>query len=299
MTLGQVFISHSSKDKSFVEKLVADLSVNAIPVWYDKLDLGVGESVPGRINDGIAKSRYFLIVLSPAALNSPWVREELNAGLMKQVSLGGTFVIPVLYEDCEVPPLLAHRRYADFRKDYATGLSDLLLVWGKDMEACTVTGRNSVFPWPDPDQSDAEFVYLHSTRFDKFFRVGCSLSWTAKAMLDYLIASRALPYGIDQPEIGMRWSFSYGVLFNKKSIPLSTKLSDAGVVLGSILQLAIYGTYEDVAENELKSMWDGSKMYEVGGALRREQQLRAVIAARGPLTRERLRTLSNRCFSHV
>lgn len=45
MPLGQVFISHSSQDKPFVEKLVADLSVNAIPVWYDKLDLGVGESV--------------------------------------------------------------------------------------------------------------------------------------------------------------------------------------------------------------------------------------------------------------
>ena len=84
---------------------------------------------------------------------------------MKQVTFGGVFVIPVLYKDVEVPPLLAHRRYADFRSDYMTGLSDLLAVWGKDTQACSATGRSEVFPWPDPDQSDAEFVYLHSTRF--------------------------------------------------------------------------------------------------------------------------------------
>lgn len=85
--------------------------------------------------------------------------------MMKQVTFGGVFVIPVLYKDVEVPPLLAHRRYADFRSDYMTGLSDLLAVWGKDTQACSATGRSEVFPWPEPDQSDAEFVYLHSTRF--------------------------------------------------------------------------------------------------------------------------------------
>jgi hypothetical protein len=299
MSLGQVFVSHSSQDKAFVEKLVADLTAHAIPVWYDKLDLGVGESVPGRINDGLTKSRYFLIVLSPAALASAWVREELNAGLMKQVTLGGTFVIPVLYKDCEVPPLLAHRRYADFRSDYTMGLSDLLAVWGKDTQACSATGRSEVFPWPDPEQADIEFVYLHSTRFDKFFRVGCSLTWTANAMLDYLIASRSLPYHMEQPELGMKWRFSYRLVFNKKVVRLSTKLIDAGIALGSVLQLSINGTYEDVFQKELKSMWDGSKMYDVMEAMRREQQLKAAIAARGPLTKERLREFSNRCFSHV
>jgi len=40
-----MFVSHSSRDKTFVEKLVADLSGNGIPLWYDKLDLGVGDSV--------------------------------------------------------------------------------------------------------------------------------------------------------------------------------------------------------------------------------------------------------------
>lgn len=299
MNLGPVFISHSSQDKPFVERLVGDLSANAIPVWYDKLDLGVGDSVPGRINYGLSKSRYFLIVLSPDAIDSMWVREELNAGLMKQVALGGTFVIPVLYRDCEVPLLLAHRRYADFRNEYTAGLSDLLKVWGKDVQACSVTGRDEVFPWPDPDQPDDDFVYLHSTRFDKFFRVGCSLSWTANAMLDYLIDSRSLPYHMEQPELGMKWSFSYKLVFKETAVPLSTKLLDAGIALGSVLQLSINGTFEDVFQKELKSMWDGSKMYEITGAMQREQQLKDAIAERGPLTKHRLRDFANRCFPHL
>jgi len=299
MSIGQVFVSHSSYDKPFVEQLVNDLAANSIPVWYDKLDLGVGDSVPGSINAGIAKCRYFLIVLSSAALASAWVREELNAGLMKQVTLGGKFLIPVLYKDCELPPLLAHRRFADFRADYDSGLAALLAVWGMDSKACAATGRSEVLPWPDPEQPDQEFFYLHSTRFDKFFRVGCLLSWTADFTLDYLIATRKLPYLMEQPDLGMKWSFSYKLLFKDKGLSLSQKLSDAGVEIGSVLQLSISGTYEDTYTKELKSMWDGSKMYEVMGAMRREQELNAAIAARGQLTQERLREFSNRCFSHV
>lgn len=299
MSIGKVFISHSSKDKAFVDRLVSDLASHSIPVWFDKLDLPVGASVPGSINEGIAQSRYFLIVLSPAAVESTWVREELNASLMKQVTLGGTFILPVLFQDCAVPPLLAHRRYADFRSDYTEGLQALLAVWGKDSEACTSVGRTEVIPWPDPDQPGEDFVYLHSERFDKFFRVACSLAWTADRMLDYLIASRSLPYRVEQPDLGMRWSFSYKLVLDKTAISLSSTLEAAGATLGSVLRLLINGTYEDVFEKELKSMWDGSKMYEVMGAMRREQELKAAIASRGTLTRERLRELSNKCFSHV
>ena len=59
------------------------------------------------------------------------------------------------------------------------------------------------------------------------------------------------------------------------------------------------GTYEDVSQKELETMWDGSRMYEAMGAMQREQQLKVAIAARGPLTKEQLRDSSNRCFSHV
>src|SRR4051812_26450408 len=75
--IGKVFVSHSSTDKPFVDRLVADLMRHAIPVWYDKFDLNVGDSVPGSLNEALGSAKYFAIVLSRAAVESSWVREEL------------------------------------------------------------------------------------------------------------------------------------------------------------------------------------------------------------------------------
>jgi len=47
-----------------VDRLVSDLAAHAIPVWYDKLDVRLGDSIPGKINSGISEAKYFLIVLS-------------------------------------------------------------------------------------------------------------------------------------------------------------------------------------------------------------------------------------------
>ncbi len=63
---GKVFVSHASADKPFVDRLVADLATRGISVWYDKLDLRLGESIPGSINTGLLESKYFAIVLSKA-----------------------------------------------------------------------------------------------------------------------------------------------------------------------------------------------------------------------------------------
>jgi hypothetical protein len=47
---GKIFISHADKDKNFVDHLVSDLAAHGIPVWYDKLDVRLGDSIPGKIN---------------------------------------------------------------------------------------------------------------------------------------------------------------------------------------------------------------------------------------------------------
>lgn len=297
--IGKVFISHSSSDKSFVDRLVADLALREIPVWYDKFDLRVGDSITGGINEGLAQAKYFLIVLSKSSLLSRWVKEELNAALMQQVSTDGTFLLPVLIEDCEVPPLLHHRRYADFRSDYDHGLGELLSVWGKDREASLIADNKPLYPWPDIDTSSPDFVYLYSTRFDKFFRMDWDLSATANRTIEYIVNTLKLPWNQTVPQLGMKWSFSYKLIFNDQGIGLSKSLHEAGVSSGCVLKIGINGTYEDIWEKELKEMWDGTKMYEMGGALRHEAQLKENIQRRGQLTSTRLREISNACFSHV
>ena len=42
-----IFLSHTSIDKPFVEKLARDLQRLGISVWYDKYEIKVGESLSG------------------------------------------------------------------------------------------------------------------------------------------------------------------------------------------------------------------------------------------------------------
>lgn len=298
--VGKVFVSHASADKPFVDRLVADLAARSIPVWYDKLDLRIGESVPGAINAGLSASKYFAIVLSKASVASEWVGEELNAALMTQVAKGGTFILPLLLEDCAIPPLLAHRKYADFRTDYSKALTELLSLWGKDAAACVAASKTAVHPWPDIEMSDDEFVYLHSTRFDKFFRMSCSLDWTANRTVDYLTETLALPWNIEVNAVGMKWSFSYGLRLDGKSISLDTRLRDAGITVGSVVQIGISGVYEDLYEKELKDAFSSDKVYfETIDRMQREQWLREQVAARRLLTKSKLKEIADSCFSHI
>ena len=298
--IGKVFVSHSSADKPFVDRLVVDLRRHSIAVWYDKFDLNIGDSVPGSLNQALADAKYFAIVLSKAAVASSWVREELNAALMKQVAFGGTFILPLLIEDCDVPPLLAHRRHADFRRDYDGALSELLALWGLDASACASVQRSTVCSWPDTDISDAEFVYLHSTRFDKFFRMSCSLDWTADRTIDYLINTLKLPWNAEVPELGMKWSFRYGLHLDEKGIGLDTSLRQAGAKIGSVLKINISGVYQDLYEKELKDAFGSGKFYLMTPELmRREQWLREQVASRKLLSRDQLKDIADSCFSHV
>jgi len=144
-------------------------------------------------------------------------------------------------------------------------VEDLLDVWGRDRDAASVLKGKPLYPWPDVAAPDQEFVYLHSTRFDKFFRMSCDLSKTADWVMDYMVDTLRLPWTQHIPQLGMKWSFSYRLIFDEKSIGLSTPLRQAGVSLGSVLKLGINGTYEDLWEKELKDLWAGTKMYEISG----------------------------------
>lgn len=44
----KAFVSHSSKDKPIVDKIVADLESNGVSVWYDKFEIRAGDDKIGR-----------------------------------------------------------------------------------------------------------------------------------------------------------------------------------------------------------------------------------------------------------
>jgi hypothetical protein len=136
-----IFLSHTSIDKPFVERLAVDLSRVGVKAWFDKWEIKVGDSLTWKIESGIKESEYLAIILSPEALASEWVKIELTSALIKQIQLKKIFVLPILYRNCDVPLFLADKRYANFTQDYDYGLRELLGALNID-ESNAVSQKN-------------------------------------------------------------------------------------------------------------------------------------------------------------
>lgn len=134
----KVFISYSSVDRPFAERIVADFKRHGIHVWYDAWEMKVGDSLTRKIQDGIQESSYLAIVLSPNSVKSRWVRVELQAALNKEIERDSVFVLPILYKKCDLPAFLSDKIYADFSSDYHKGFQQLLLSLGRSVASATV-----------------------------------------------------------------------------------------------------------------------------------------------------------------
>ncbi|MEM6645436.1 MAG: toll/interleukin-1 receptor domain-containing protein [Bacteroidota bacterium] len=102
----QTFVSYASEDLKRVRRFVADLRIGGIDVWFDKDQLKPG-SWRKQIEREIAKSRYFIICLSKAALRKTgdepgFQEEELHQAyqIAQQQSPQSFTIIPVRLERC-------------------------------------------------------------------------------------------------------------------------------------------------------------------------------------------------------
>jgi hypothetical protein len=121
-TKPRVFISHTSKDKPFVEQLAWSLRRFRIDVWYDEWEIAVGDSIVEKIFAGLDASDTLIVVMSPESVTSRWVNEELSVAVMRRLSEASIRILPVLIETCDIPTALRHIRYADFRDNHEEGL---------------------------------------------------------------------------------------------------------------------------------------------------------------------------------
>lgn len=125
-----IFISHSSVDKKYARKLFNELNRVGVKVWLDEREIKVGEDIISNIERGLRESDYLAIILTSNSISSRWVKEELNSFRMRQIKEGITKVLPLLFEECELPPLLISKKWADFRYNFDDGFRDLLYTLG-------------------------------------------------------------------------------------------------------------------------------------------------------------------------
>jgi sulfatase modifying factor 1 len=121
----QVFISHATAaDGAFAQRLAGDLRRLGVKVWIAPESIRSGEEWVDAIERGLGESSHIIIVLTPAALVSPWVRKETNVAIALERQ-GRIRVIPLHVEPCEVPLLLSSYQMISFRRNYDAGLSRL------------------------------------------------------------------------------------------------------------------------------------------------------------------------------
>lgn len=118
-----VFISHASEDKDTVAKPLAQILEGfGLSVWLDENELSIGDSLIDSINNGIANSKYAVIILSHSFLTKKWPKSELNA-FFSQEKLNHKKILPVWHkithdEVSELSPLMLDRLYVSTDKGF-------------------------------------------------------------------------------------------------------------------------------------------------------------------------------------
>ena len=121
-----IFISHSSFDKPKAEQLAKELEAQGYQVWLDTREVLVGHNIVGEVYKGITNSRFMVVLLSKAACESKWVKEEFTSARMTEIEKSQVVILPAKIEDCEVPAPLKGKKYADFTKEWSIGFQELI-----------------------------------------------------------------------------------------------------------------------------------------------------------------------------
>ncbi len=105
----KVFISHGQDTLPFCQEIVRGLKVQNMDVWYDENNLNMGH-IMEKIEQELMGRQHFVLILSPQAVDSQWVRQEYAAALdLLRTGDLKTF-IPVLALSCDIPLFIKNFR---------------------------------------------------------------------------------------------------------------------------------------------------------------------------------------------
>ena len=93
-----MFISHAAEDKDAIVRRLANSLVSLeLRVWYDEFTLRIGDSIRRKIDAGLARSRFGVVVISPAFLKKNWPQYELD-GLVTREMNGDQMILPLWHQ---------------------------------------------------------------------------------------------------------------------------------------------------------------------------------------------------------
>ena len=112
-----VFLSHASEDTAWCEALAERLRNQGVRVWFDRWELQPGDHLLARVNDGLEQSRKTVAVWSASYFRDDkvWTLAEGFSQQHSDVLARERPLIPLLIEECTIPPTFRNILFIDFR----------------------------------------------------------------------------------------------------------------------------------------------------------------------------------------
>lgn len=93
------FLSYSSKDQDFVERLYADLQARGVRCWFAPHDMHIGDQIRPSIDESIRLYDKLLLILSEHSVASQWVEHEVETALGKELEGKPNVLFPIRLDE--------------------------------------------------------------------------------------------------------------------------------------------------------------------------------------------------------
>ena len=92
------FISHASEDKAEIARpLYEALTAHGLEVWFDEAELRIGDSLRRKIDQGLARSAFGVVIFSEAFFAKGWPQYELD-GIVTRSVAGEQNLLPIWHK---------------------------------------------------------------------------------------------------------------------------------------------------------------------------------------------------------
>ena len=138
----KVFLCHARADKQKVRELYRYLRRRGIRPWFDEIDLVGGQDWQVEIPKALATSDAIIICLTKNSVDKEgYIQKEIKFALDKALEMpeGRIFLIPVRFEECEVPFSLSRYQWVDLFDEVGyTRMMKALKFRASQLERATV-----------------------------------------------------------------------------------------------------------------------------------------------------------------
>ena len=111
-----IFLSHSSLDNDFTDKLHSLLEQAGFNVWYDEKKMISNSHILTDLPKYIGNSEAFIVILSKNSCGSSWVQDEYGYARELYDKKELKAIIPVVIDDCEIPGFYNNYKWVDCKE---------------------------------------------------------------------------------------------------------------------------------------------------------------------------------------